>query len=87
MLEYRPASQRAVTNLTNWLEGIASLAREETAYLGSKEDLLCANAPADDALFQLEEFIETVIVRLSRAYRKVGRLRPLCAEVAVCSSL
>lgn len=79
MLGYRPASQRAVTNLTNWVEGTAALAREETAYLGSKEDLLCANAPADDALSRLEEFIETAIVRLSRGYRKVGRLRPLYA--------
>ena len=87
MLGYRPASQRTVTNLTNWVEGTASLARDETAYLDSKEDLMCANTPADDTLSQLEEFIETAIVRLSRAYRKVGRPRPLYAEVAVCSSL
>ncbi|KAL9632057.1 MAG: hypothetical protein Q9204_003955 [Flavoplaca sp. TL-2023a] len=83
MLGYRPASQRAVKNLTNWVEGTASLAREETAYLGSKEDLLCANAPADDALSQLEEFIGTVIVDDNVWIWSGGLLAKIARTVAV----
>jgi len=75
MLEYRPATERAVANLVNWVEGTASLARDETAYLERAADLLCVNTPTDDALVQLEETIECAFARFCKAYRKVGAPR------------
>ena len=72
MLNYPPATERAVANLRNWVEGTVPLAWEEMAYLQRETDLLCANAPTDDALVQLEEMIECIFVRFHKRYRKVS---------------
>jgi len=72
MLKLDFASSRDVTSLTNWLDGNGCVAREEAAYLYSSGDLASLASPSDNAIAQLENWVED---RVARCYKKFKFLR------------
>ncbi|KAI0902833.1 hypothetical protein F4823DRAFT_637782 [Ustulina deusta] len=58
VLSLSPASPRDNASLTNWLNGTNCVSRQETEYLGYKEDLISLTGPGDRATSQLEVWIE-----------------------------
>ncbi|KAK8055359.1 hypothetical protein PG993_000586 [Apiospora rasikravindrae] len=62
-LGHEKAHQRDVESLHNWLEGTGCIAREERAYLEKRHELQCLTRTGDNAVFQLEAWIEDKIIR------------------------
>lgn len=82
-LNFGTAQQRDVESLQNWLSGTGCLAREETAYLGDRE--LISLAPAgDNAIIQLETWVENQLIRFSRRFRKVREMRACFGKLTRC---
>lgn len=70
MLSLNPAEQRDVESLQNWLDGNGCLAKEESAYLAHCGELVSLAPTRDSAILQLENWVETRLIRLWRNFRK-----------------
>lgn len=64
--------------MRNWIENTGCLAREETAYLDSDEDLLCVAIQSESLLVRLELLLERLLIfwceyvgRVSRSFLAV----------------
>ena len=71
MLEFRDAIPRDISSLKHWVEGNASLARDETAYLERDTDLMSVVGVEDNALSRLLALLEHFLVRNFKRFRKV----------------
>jgi hypothetical protein len=71
MLNFSPAQQRDVKSLQNWLDGTGYLAREERAYLSHHRELVSLAPAGDNAIVQLEAWVEDKFIRHWRDFRKV----------------
>jgi hypothetical protein len=72
MLGYETAKPRDVLSLQNWVNGNACLAREETAYLTYCKELLSVASSDDGAVTRLESWVEDILIRFYKGFRKVG---------------
>ncbi|KAK3936714.1 hypothetical protein QBC46DRAFT_461337 [Diplogelasinospora grovesii] len=70
MLSFGSAEGRDVRSLQNWLDGTGCLAREETAYLTHSRDLVSLAPAGDNAVLQLETWVEDKLIRFYRGFRK-----------------
>ncbi|KAK3391098.1 hypothetical protein B0H63DRAFT_467254 [Podospora didyma] len=71
MLGFGPAHKRDIESLQNWVDGMGCIARQETAYLSQGQDELACLAPeSDQALLQLETWVEDKLVRFYPGFRK-----------------
>ena len=75
MLSFGPAQRRDVESLQNWLDGTGCLAREETAYLAHRRELVSLAPVADSAVVQLEAWVEDKLIRFCRGFRRVREKR------------
>ncbi len=80
MLALSPAQPRDVESLQNWLDGNGCLAEEESAYLAHRGELVSLTPAADNAVLQLETWVENRLIRLWPNFRKVIRTTLLHAE-------
>jgi len=71
MLSFGSAEGRDVRSLQNWLDGTGCLAREETAYLAHSRELVSLAPAGDNAVLQLEAWVEDKLIRFDRGFRKV----------------
>ena len=71
MLNFGPAQRRDVESLQNWLDGTGCLAREEIAYLTHHRELVSLAPAGDNAVLQLEVWVEDKLIRFYRGFRKV----------------
>ncbi|KAF4630754.1 hypothetical protein G7Y89_g7386 [Cudoniella acicularis] len=69
VLSFGPAQRRDVESLQNWLEGTGCLAREETAYLTQHQELISLAPVGDNAVMQLEAWVEDKLIRFYRGFR------------------
>lgn len=65
------AQPRDIQSLQNWLGGNGCLAEEECAYLALCGDLACLAPAGDNAMLQLEAWVEDRLVRFWQNFRKV----------------
>lgn len=56
ILQYKPAQEREISSLLNWVEGNACIDREETAYLDHTSDLISLSATNDTGW--IEDWVE-----------------------------
>ncbi|KAJ9139048.1 hypothetical protein NKR19_g7574 [Coniochaeta hoffmannii] len=70
MLSLNPAQRRDVESLGNWLDGTGCVAGEETAYLGHHQDLVSLAPAGDNAVLQLEAWVEDKFIRFDRRFNK-----------------
>ncbi|KAH6696606.1 hypothetical protein BKA61DRAFT_623295 [Leptodontidium sp. MPI-SDFR-AT-0119] len=70
MLNFGPARRRDVESLQNWLDGTGCLAREEAAYLTHHRELVSLAPAGDNAIIQLEAWVEDKLIRFYRGFRK-----------------
>lgn len=75
MLNFGPARRRDVESLQNWLDGTGCLAREEAAYLTHHRELVSLAPAGDNAIIQLEAWVEDKLIRFYRGFRKVRESR------------
>ena len=75
MLNFGPAQRRDIESLQNWLDGTGCLAREETAYLTHHQELVFLAPAGDNAVLQLEAWVEDKLIRFYRGFRKVRESR------------
>jgi hypothetical protein len=75
MMNFGPAQRRDVESLQNWLDGTGCLAREETAYLTHNRELVSLAPAGDNAILQLEAWVEDKLIRFYRGFRKVRESR------------
>jgi len=80
MLSYSSPQLRDVTSLENWIERTACLARDETAYLARKDDLLSITTPNDDLLVGLEQLCENGVIAVCKLLKMVCKTR-----ISLCS--
>jgi hypothetical protein len=71
LLSFKRPSARDIRSLSNWLDGTASLAREETEYLSFCKDLVSLAAVDDTLLKGLEAWVEDRLIRSHQSFRKV----------------
>ena len=71
ILQFTAASPRDILSLRNWVDGTASLARDETDYLTRASDLFSVDMGSDDACAPLERMIEAFAERLYQRFSKV----------------
>jgi hypothetical protein len=76
MLSLRPAERRDVESLNHWLDGNGCLAEEESAYLTHHGELVSLAPASDNAMLQIESWVEDKFIRLWSGFRKVRNLRP-----------
>ncbi|KAG8405055.1 hypothetical protein J3459_022263 [Metarhizium acridum] len=70
ILHFGPPQPRDVESLQNWLQGTGCLAREETAYLGHRPELVSLAPVGDSAMVQLEAWVEDKMIRLWPSFQK-----------------
>lgn len=65
--------QRDLESLTSWLRGTGSIARDEIEYLklDRSRELLSLAPAGDNAMAQLEAWIEDQLIRLWHGFREV----------------
>jgi hypothetical protein len=80
MLSFGSAEGRDVRSLQNWLDGTGCLAREETAYLTHSRDLVSLAPAGDNAVLQVETWVEDKLIRFYRGFRKVRESQPLSPQ-------
>ena len=78
MLSYEGAKPRDISSLQNWVDGNGCIAREETAYLARRKDLLSVVSADDGAASWLETLVEDSLVRLRECF---GLVRNYAANV------
>lgn len=71
MLNFSPAQKRDVKSLQNWLDGTGCLARGEREYLTHNRELVSLAPMGDNAIVQLEAWVEDKFIRLWRDSQKV----------------
>ncbi|KAM3080652.1 hypothetical protein ACMFMG_005587 [Clarireedia jacksonii] len=71
MLNLNQARRRNVQSLQNWLDGTGCLAREETEYLAHQRELVSLAPAGDNAVLQLEVWVEDKLNSFYRGFRKV----------------
>ncbi|KAK1965460.1 hypothetical protein LY78DRAFT_637519 [Colletotrichum sublineola] len=64
------AEPRDIISLQNWVENSSSLSRNETEYLEVTPDLVTLSSSKDSALELLEGWVEDVLIRYYRGFRK-----------------
>ena len=64
MVSYNAAHPRDVSSLENWHMRNSCISREETAFLGHREDLLCLSSPVDGLLSWLERNVSERLLSL-----------------------
>jgi hypothetical protein len=74
MLSLRLAERRDVESLNHWLDGNGCLSEEESAYLAHHGELVSLAPASDDAMLQLESWVEDKLMWLWRGFRKVRNL-------------
>lgn len=72
MLAFGRSEGRDVESLQNWLDGNGCLAREETAYLTHRQELVSLAPAADSAVLQLEAWVEDKLIRFYSGFRSVS---------------
>ena len=65
------ARGRDIESLRNWQAGTGSLAREETEYLSHHQDLVSLASAGDNAVMQLETWVEDKLIRFYHGFRDV----------------
>lgn len=75
MLSYEIAHRRDVRSLQNWIDGTGCLAREETEFLLRRHELVTLAPAGDNAVVQLENWVEDRLIRFYRGFRGVRHLR------------
>ena len=70
-MSFSPAQSKDVESLKNWLDGTGCVAREETAYLQHSRELIDLAPVADNAIMQLETWVEERLIRYYRGFRSV----------------
>ncbi|KAK0703661.1 hypothetical protein B0T26DRAFT_744402 [Lasiosphaeria miniovina] len=70
MLGLAPANERDVESLQNWVDGMGCIARAETAYLSHGEELVCLAPAGDQALLQLETWVEDKLIQYYPRFRR-----------------
>ncbi|KAL2156764.1 hypothetical protein VTH82DRAFT_1510 [Thermothelomyces myriococcoides] len=70
MLTLSPARSRDVESLQNWLDSNGCIAEEECAYLTHRKDLISLAPCGDKASSKLETWVENMLVRHWRGFRK-----------------
>ena len=73
VLSFSPVQSRDVESLQHWVEGTGFLAREETAYLAQQRELMSLAPVADNAITQLEAWVEDQLIRFCSGSLRVGR--------------
>lgn len=69
------ANGRDIASLQNWVDGTGCLARDETAYLTCKDELVSLAPAMDSAVLQLETWVEDKLIRYWHGFRRVRRSR------------
>lgn len=70
VLDFQAAPQRALSSVRNWVDGNGCIARDETAYLGTFDDLLSIASPSDHATSWIEALVEDGSIFLGRRFRR-----------------
>ncbi|KAI7781661.1 hypothetical protein LA080_014427 [Diaporthe eres] len=70
MMSLNTAQPRDIQSLQNWLGGNGCLAEEECAYLAHCGELVCLAPAGDNAMLQLEAWVEDRLVRFWQNFRK-----------------
>jgi hypothetical protein len=65
------APSRDIINLQNWVDGTGSLARDETDFLGDRNELVSLAPDSDSAIAKLEFWLEDNLIRFYRGFRQV----------------
>ncbi|KEF52909.1 uncharacterized protein A1O9_10815 [Exophiala aquamarina CBS 119918] len=71
ILALETAKTRDISSLKHWVEGNACIAREETAYLLQPKDLLSTVPVSDDAVAQVEAWLEDKIIHWWKDFREL----------------
>ncbi len=71
MMSLGLARDRDVESLQNWQAGTGSMAREETAYLSHHEELISVVPAGDNAVLQLETWVEDKLIRYFKRSKDV----------------
>ena len=71
ILRLQSAEGRDIASLQNWVEATGCLAREETAFLACHSDLASLAPIRDNAVLQLETWIEDKLVQYWQGFRNV----------------
>ncbi|KAI3326575.1 hypothetical protein HD806DRAFT_487626 [Xylariaceae sp. AK1471] len=87
MLSFNFAQPRDVESLQNWLDNTGCLAREESAYLTRHRELVSLAPAGDNAMVQLEAWVEGKDIRLWPDFQK-GRtgMREVSHQADRCRS-
>ncbi|KAI0852640.1 hypothetical protein F5Y00DRAFT_258490 [Daldinia vernicosa] len=72
ILSLHSADRRDITSLQNWVQGTGCLARDETAYLSCRRELVSLAPVTDSGIQQLETWVEDKLVRLLHRFRRTG---------------
>ncbi|KAI0534863.1 hypothetical protein GGR58DRAFT_481204 [Xylaria digitata] len=72
VLSLRRPPRRNVTSLTNWLNGTAALARDETAYLINTNDLVSLSSSGDRLVTSMEGLAEDGLIRFHKGFRSLS---------------
>lgn len=72
MLSLDAAETRDIESLQNWVNGNGTVARKETEYLQKSRELACLAPLKDTALSRVEIWVEDVLIRCYRGFRKVS---------------
>ncbi|KAH7304139.1 hypothetical protein B0I35DRAFT_363654, partial [Stachybotrys elegans] len=67
------AKQRDVESLRNWVDNTGCVARDESKYLQHKGDLVSLATTTDNALDQIESWVENKLTDYSRSFRNKPR--------------
>ncbi|KAI6087272.1 hypothetical protein F4821DRAFT_116876 [Hypoxylon rubiginosum] len=70
ILSLHSAGRRDIASLQNWVEGTGCLARDETAYLSCRSELVSLAPVTDSGIQQLETWVEDRLVRLLHRFRR-----------------
>jgi hypothetical protein len=70
-MSFNCALPRDVLSLQNWTEGTGCISREETEYLEHERELISLAPPGDNAMKQLEDWVEDQFVRHYKGFRAV----------------
>ena len=72
MLNHESAQPSNVDSLRNWIQTTGCLSRDETAYLGAEDDLLCVATQTDTFLLRLELLLDRALISGWRSFSRVS---------------
>ncbi|KAJ5335662.1 uncharacterized protein N7506_005598 [Penicillium brevicompactum] len=70
VLSVGPSCPRDVESLRNWVESTGCMARDETAYLAHHHELVSLAPAGDNAMVQLETWIEDKVIRYWPSFQR-----------------